>query len=95
MWDSAHPPPSCPILNAFLPIEAKPMRFLRWTRLPAYLAALTAPFAQTQAAPPDLILIHGHILTIDAKDSIAQAIAVRHGIILKVGTDAEIQALPD
>ena len=69
------------------------MRFLRWTRLPAYLAALTAPFAQTQAAPPDLILIHGHILTVDAKDSIAQALAIRHGIILKISTDAEIQAL--
>jgi len=69
------------------------MRFLRWTRLPAYLAALTAPVAHTQSAPPDLILIHGHILTVDAKDSIAQALAIRHGIILKISTDAEIQAL--
>ena len=47
--------------------------------------------AQSQA--PDLILIHGHILTVDTKDSVAQAIAIRHGVILKVGTDAEIQAL--
>jgi predicted amidohydrolase YtcJ len=71
------------------------MRFLRWTRLPANLAAiaLAAPVAHTQSAPPDLILIHGHILTVDAKDSIAQALAIRHGIILKIGTDAEIQAL--
>ena len=71
------------------------MRFLRWTRLPANLAAiaLAAPVAHTQSAPPDLILIHGHILTVDAKDSIAQALAIRHGIILKISTDAEIQAL--
>jgi predicted amidohydrolase YtcJ len=44
--------------------------------------------AQNPAA--DLVLIHGHILTVDANDSVAQAIAVRHGIIVKVGTDAEV-----
>jgi predicted amidohydrolase YtcJ len=44
--------------------------------------------AQNPAA--DLVLIHGHILTVDANDSIAQAIAVRHGVIVKVGTDAEV-----
>ena len=44
--------------------------------------------AQNPAA--DLILIHGHILTMDANDSIAQAIVVRHGVIVKVGTDAEV-----
>jgi predicted amidohydrolase YtcJ len=44
--------------------------------------------AQSPAA--DLILIHGHILTVDPNDSIAQAIAVRHGVIVKVGTDAEV-----
>ena len=40
--------------------------------------------------PADLVLIHGHILTVDANDSVAQAIAVRHGVIVKVGTDAEV-----
>jgi predicted amidohydrolase YtcJ len=44
--------------------------------------------AQNPAA--DLVLIHGHILTVDANDSVAQAIAVRHGVIVKVGTDAEV-----
>jgi predicted amidohydrolase YtcJ len=44
--------------------------------------------AQNTAA--DLVLIHGHILTVDANDSVAQAIAVRHGVIVKVGTDAEV-----
>lgn len=38
----------------------------------------------------DLVLIHGHILTMDANDSAAQAIAVRHGVIVKVGSDAEV-----
>ena len=44
--------------------------------------------AQNSAA--DLVLIHGHILTVDANDSVAQAIAVRHGVIVKIGTDAEV-----
>jgi predicted amidohydrolase YtcJ len=44
--------------------------------------------AQNPAA--DLVLFHGHILTVDANDSIAQAIAVRHGVIVKVGTDTEV-----
>ena len=56
--------------------------------LPAF-----APGPMLAQATADLILIHGHILTVDAKDSEAQAIAIRDGIILKTGTDAEIQAL--
>jgi predicted amidohydrolase YtcJ len=47
--------------------------------------------AQTSAA--DLLLLHGRILTVDAKDSVAQAIAIRRGIIVKVGTDAEVLKL--
>ncbi len=80
----------------FLPVEAKLMPKIRWNCLRACVslaAALAAPEAIPQAAPPDLILIHGRILTVDAADSIAQAIAIRNGIIVKTGTDAEIQAL--
>ena len=64
--------------------------------LPAAALLLLPAFAASPMlaqAPADLILIHGHILTVDAKDSEAQAIAIRDGIILKTGTDAEIQAL--
>jgi predicted amidohydrolase YtcJ len=55
-------------------------------------ALLVGPvlFAQNPAA--DLILLHGHILTVDAKDSVAQAIAIRHGVIVKVGSDSEVLA---
>ena len=70
------------------------MPSFHWNRSPALLAVLVlaAPtlHAQTQA---DLILLHGHILTVDATDSVAQALAIRNGVILKAGTDAEIQAL--
>ena len=47
------------------------------------------------AEPPsasDLLLIHGHIITVDGADSTTQAIAVRNGSIVKVGTDREVSA---
>ena len=43
------------------------------------------------APAADLILINGKIITVDAKDSIAQAIAIREGKILAVGTNEEIR----
>jgi predicted amidohydrolase YtcJ len=43
--------------------------------------------------PADLILVHGKILTVDAKDSIAQAIAIRQGKIIAVGSDEQILKL--
>jgi len=73
------------------------MPSIRRNRLLAHLCgiaiALATPGAHAQDSSADLILIHGRILTVDANDSIAQAIAIRRGVILKVGSDAEIQAL--
>jgi predicted amidohydrolase YtcJ len=48
------------------------------------------PILAAQNPAADLVVIHGHILTVDAHDSVAQAVAVRHGVIVKVGTDAEV-----
>ncbi|HLY16361.1 MAG TPA: amidohydrolase [Bryobacteraceae bacterium] len=60
----------------------------------AAASALLAALRLAQILPAqnvtDLILLHGHILTVDARDSVAQALAIRHGIIVKVGTDAEV-----
>jgi predicted amidohydrolase YtcJ len=53
------------------------------------LSAGISALAQT----PDLILIHGKILTVDTRDSIAQAVAIRQGKIVAVGSDQEIQQL--
>ena len=55
----------------------------------ACLLAASSVSAQT----PDLILVHGKILTVDAKDSIAQAIAIREGKIVAVGSDEDILQL--
>ena len=58
------------------------------------LATSAAGAANVDAAPPaDLVLIHGKIITVDAADSIAQAVAIRGGKIVAVGTDRQIQAL--
>jgi predicted amidohydrolase YtcJ len=47
------------------------------------------------ALPPQLILVHGRILTVDAHDSTARALAIRDGKIIAVGTDEEISRLAD
>jgi len=62
-------------------------------RLTATLLLLTPILCVAQPEQADLILIHGQVLTVDAHDTVAQAIAVRHGVILKTGSDAEVQAL--
>ena len=51
------------------------------------LAFTGNPFAQA----PDLILINGKILTVDAKDSLAEAVAIANGKILSVGSTEEIR----
>jgi predicted amidohydrolase YtcJ len=43
-----------------------------------------------QGPAADTLLLHGRILTVDPQDSIAQAVAIRNGIIVKVGSDAEV-----
>jgi len=56
------------------------------------LAVLTAP-AVTRAQAPDTVLVNGKIVTVDERFTIAQAVAIRGGRIVKVGTAAEIEAL--
>jgi len=65
-----------------------PYKFFSAAAVAAILSLAQIPDAQTGTA--DLLLLHGHILTIDDRDSIAQALAVRNGVIVKVGIDAEV-----
>ncbi len=70
-----------------------------WARdtLVALLPLLAIPGIGTASAPslraPDLILAHGTILTVDPRDAVAQAIAIRDGKVLTVGTDTAVLAL--
>ena len=43
----------------------------------------------------DLLFIHGHILTMDSKDSVVEAVAIRDGIIVKIGSNADVQAFAE
>jgi predicted amidohydrolase YtcJ len=57
------------------------------------LAALAAPGRmRAQAAPPaDLVLVNGTVLTVDANDAVAQAVAIAGGKIVAVGTNDAIR----
>ncbi|WP_303808308.1 amidohydrolase [Sandarakinorhabdus limnophila] len=59
-----------------------------------HLMAATALLATSAlAAPADTVLLHGRIITADAKDSVVQALAISGGKIAAVGSDASISAL--
>ena len=50
-------------------------------------------FAIAQGAAPDMILTGGRIITVDARDTVAEALAISRGRILAVGSTAQIRAL--
>lgn len=57
-------------------------------------ALLAAAFAAAAAAqPPDLVLLGGKIATVDAEASLREAVAIRDGKIVRVGSTAEIRRL--
>ena len=62
-------------------------------RLAASLLLLNPLLGIAQAEKADLILLHGEVLSVDSHDTIAQAIAIRRGVILKTGSDAENRPL--
>ena len=64
---------------------------MRWKR--AIMAAATALMAS--CAPPEIadrVLVGGNIITVDADDTVAEAVAIKNGRILAVGTNEEINA---
>jgi len=66
------------------------MRVLRLTVLVALAAS-----APTRAQPPpsaDLVLVNGTILTVDANDAVAQAVAVAGGKIVAVGSTEAVRS---
>jgi predicted amidohydrolase YtcJ len=72
-------------------------RSTRLRRASFLLAALTLALSgiAIAAAPAQLILFHGRVLTVDAHDSIAEALAIRDGKIIAIGTDRDILRLAD
>ncbi|HUG52505.1 MAG TPA: amidohydrolase family protein, partial [Vicinamibacteria bacterium] len=56
----------------------------------AALAAVTAAAAEP---PADLVLVNGKVLTVDERFRVVQAVAVRDGLFVAVGTDEMVRAL--
>ena len=71
------------------------MRHLRTRLLTLAVAAIALnwPRAAAQSEPADTVLLNGTIITVDPRDTIAQALAVRGGRIVFVGTTADAKKL--
>jgi len=63
------------------------------TMLAVLILNLVALPAVAGEPPADRILVNGRILTVDAMDRVAEAIAIRNGRIVAVGTTAESERL--
>jgi imidazolonepropionase-like amidohydrolase len=57
------------------------------------MLALVVASAATAQPRVDLALVDGRVLTVDGRNTVAQAIAIADGTIVAVGTTAEIRAL--
>jgi predicted amidohydrolase YtcJ len=66
---------------------------VRLARIIALALAVTAAPAVGQAQAPDTILINGKVVTVDDQFTVAQALAIAGGRIVKVGNTAGIEAL--
>lgn len=56
-------------------------------------ATLMVGITPAGAKPANIVMHHGTVLTVDARDSIAEAIAISDGRIVAVGTDKIVDAL--
>ncbi len=69
------------------------IKFSLSATLSATIALCFSSYVQAAPAPADTIYRNGYVYTVDAKDSVQQALAVRAGRIVYVGDDAGAQAL--
>lgn len=63
-----------------------------WIGLGALALALVAAPAGAKVVPADTVLRHGQIITVDGADRVVQALAIRGGRIVAVGSDRAIAA---
>lgn len=66
-------------------------RSVTWLIVMGCVMSLVVPRSNAQL-PADLILTNGRILTVDARDSIAEAVAIAGGRIVAVGSTSDIMA---
>ncbi|MCZ6754499.1 MAG: hypothetical protein O7E49_04220, partial [Gemmatimonadetes bacterium] len=61
--------------------------------LPFILATITPPLLAAQSEAPDLIVRNATIYTVDSATPMAQAMAIKDGRFILVGTNAEVDAI--
>jgi predicted amidohydrolase YtcJ len=61
--------------------------------LAAWAAVGLAAASRAQQPPADFVLLDGQVHTLDAEDRVVQALAIREGRIVRVGTNAEVEPL--
>ncbi len=57
-----------------------------------FLCAAAASAVRAAEPAADLVVLNGRVLTVDASSRIASAVAIRDGVFVAVGSDAEIRA---
>jgi predicted amidohydrolase YtcJ len=79
-------------------LKRPPLSLLLTGFLFLVISSAAIPARRAQEAPgadlqgnADLLLINGKIITVDAKDSVAQALAIHHGKIVAVGSNDEVR----
>jgi predicted amidohydrolase YtcJ len=55
------------------------------------LALAIVPFVSAAEAPADIVVVNGKVLTLDAKSTRASAVAIKDGVFVAVGSDADIR----
>src|SRR5215469_6151550 len=77
------------------PARGSSMCLYRKLALTAALVStlISCRIVNAQNRTADVLLLHGHILTLDVNDSIAEAVAIRQGIIVGVGRDRDVLKL--
>jgi len=79
--------------NCLQPVAPKEERLMAWVRSLALAAWALSSSWCVQAQPVDLIVTHARITTLDSRSAQAQALAVRDGRIVAVGTAESVALL--
>src|SRR5262244_3724657 len=75
------------------PVLQPLLRVVALGGLGALLAGWIGSAQVSSPASADVILVNGKIITVDARDSLAQAVAIHDGKIVAVGTNQQIRKL--
>lgn len=74
-------------------VAMRSANFLSLVAAVALLVAAALPCPAAGRSSVDLVLINGHVITVDAEDSIAEAVAISGGRVIALGSNADIRRM--